>query len=203
MSVSWTCCPCDGATPPRLGKVRCCAGAKEFSGSSVGNRHPTVAPKGDCNGADLTFLVEERNKRVVEAYKNAIPRNGLFAWDAAAAPMGRSEDRGGWARRRTAKTGVAFTPILLERPCRTRLAIARGAARNPRDSALQNCFLGHPRRWRIGLSWVSQVSPLSPSEILEPIRRQLRVAHVCWMFLCPSGVGTHSRVLCLKSGLST
>jgi hypothetical protein len=120
-----------------------------------------------------------------------------------AAPMGRSEDRGGWARRRTAKTGVAFTPILLERPCRTRLAIARGAARNPRDSALQNCFLGHPRRWRIGLSWVSQVSPLSPSEILEPIRRQLRVAHVCWMFLCPSGVGTHSRVLCLKSGLST
>ena len=29
------------------------------------------------------FLVEERNKRVVEAYKNGIPRNGRFAWDAA------------------------------------------------------------------------------------------------------------------------
>jgi hypothetical protein len=33
--------------------------------------------------ADLMFLVEERNKRVVEAYRNAIPRNGRFAWDAA------------------------------------------------------------------------------------------------------------------------
>jgi hypothetical protein len=35
------------------------------------------------SAADLMFLVEERNKRVVEAYKNAIPRNGRFAWDAA------------------------------------------------------------------------------------------------------------------------
>jgi hypothetical protein len=34
------------------------------------------------SAADLMFLVEERNKRVVEAYKNAIPRNGRFAWDA-------------------------------------------------------------------------------------------------------------------------
>lgn len=29
------------------------------------------------------FLVEERNRRVAEAYKNAIPKNGRFAWDAA------------------------------------------------------------------------------------------------------------------------
>lgn len=35
------------------------------------------------SAADLMFLVEERNKRVVEAYKNAIPRNGQFVWDAA------------------------------------------------------------------------------------------------------------------------
>jgi len=35
------------------------------------------------SAADLMFLVEERNKRVVEAYKNAIPKNGQFAWDAA------------------------------------------------------------------------------------------------------------------------
>lgn len=35
------------------------------------------------SAADLMFLVEGRNKRVVEAYKNAIPRNGRFAWDAA------------------------------------------------------------------------------------------------------------------------
>jgi tetratricopeptide repeat protein len=35
------------------------------------------------SAADLMFLVEERSKRVVEAYKNAIPRNGRFAWDAA------------------------------------------------------------------------------------------------------------------------
>lgn len=35
------------------------------------------------SAADLMFLVEERNKRVVEAYKNAIPRNSRFAWDAA------------------------------------------------------------------------------------------------------------------------
>jgi hypothetical protein len=35
------------------------------------------------SAADLMFLVEERNKRVIEAYKNAIPRNGRFAWDAA------------------------------------------------------------------------------------------------------------------------
>ena len=50
---------------------------------------------------------------------------------ADAALMGRSEVGGGWARRRTAKTGLAFTPILLEGSCRTGLAIARGAARNP------------------------------------------------------------------------
>jgi hypothetical protein len=35
------------------------------------------------SAADLMFLVEKRNKRVVEAYKNAIPRTGRFAWDAA------------------------------------------------------------------------------------------------------------------------
>jgi hypothetical protein len=35
------------------------------------------------SAADLMFLIEERNKRVVEAYKNAIPRNSRFAWDAA------------------------------------------------------------------------------------------------------------------------
>jgi hypothetical protein len=34
------------------------------------------------SAADLMFMVEERNKRVVEAYKNAIPRNDRFAWDA-------------------------------------------------------------------------------------------------------------------------
>jgi hypothetical protein len=35
------------------------------------------------SAADLMFLTEERSKRVVEAYKNAIPSNGQFAWDAA------------------------------------------------------------------------------------------------------------------------
>jgi hypothetical protein len=35
------------------------------------------------SSADLMFLTEERSKRVVEAYRNAIPRNGRFAWDAA------------------------------------------------------------------------------------------------------------------------
>jgi hypothetical protein len=35
------------------------------------------------SAADLMFLVEERGKRVVEAYRNAIPRNARFAWDAA------------------------------------------------------------------------------------------------------------------------
>jgi hypothetical protein len=35
------------------------------------------------SAADLMFLIEERNRRVVEAYKNAIPRNGRFAWDSA------------------------------------------------------------------------------------------------------------------------
>ena len=50
---------------------------------------------------------------------------------ADAALMGRSEDRGRVGAARTAKTEVAFTPILLERSCWTGLAIARGAARNP------------------------------------------------------------------------
>lgn len=35
------------------------------------------------SAADLMFLVEERSKRVIEAYKNAIPSNSRFAWDAA------------------------------------------------------------------------------------------------------------------------
>jgi hypothetical protein len=35
------------------------------------------------SAADLMFLIEERSKRVVEYYKNAIPSNGQFAWDAA------------------------------------------------------------------------------------------------------------------------
>jgi hypothetical protein len=35
------------------------------------------------SAADQIFLIEERNKRVVEAYRNAIPRNARFAWDAA------------------------------------------------------------------------------------------------------------------------
>jgi hypothetical protein len=35
------------------------------------------------SAADLMFLTEERSKRVVEAYKNAIPSNDRFAWDAA------------------------------------------------------------------------------------------------------------------------
>jgi hypothetical protein len=35
------------------------------------------------SAADLMFLVEERSKRVVEAYKNAIPRSARFVWDAA------------------------------------------------------------------------------------------------------------------------
>jgi hypothetical protein len=35
------------------------------------------------SAADLSFLTEERNERVVKAYKSAIPRNGEFAWDAA------------------------------------------------------------------------------------------------------------------------
>lgn len=35
------------------------------------------------SAADLMFLVEERPNRVVRAYKDAIPKNARFAWDAA------------------------------------------------------------------------------------------------------------------------
>jgi hypothetical protein len=47
-------------------------------------------PPGDKNrvwpqisAADLMFLLEERPKRVLQAYKDAVPKNGLFAWNAA------------------------------------------------------------------------------------------------------------------------
>jgi hypothetical protein len=35
------------------------------------------------SAADLMFLAEARANRVVQAYKDAIPRNGRFVWDAA------------------------------------------------------------------------------------------------------------------------
>jgi hypothetical protein len=37
----------------------------------------------DISAADLLFLVDERPKRVLQAYKDAVPRNAFFAWDAA------------------------------------------------------------------------------------------------------------------------
>jgi hypothetical protein len=37
----------------------------------------------EISAADLMFLVEERPKRVVKAYMDAIPRNAPFAWNAA------------------------------------------------------------------------------------------------------------------------
>ncbi len=40
------------------------------------------------SAADLMFLGAERAKRVVQAYKDAIPRNRRFAWDAAKGQLG-------------------------------------------------------------------------------------------------------------------
>src|SRR5262249_59530261 len=37
----------------------------------------------EISAADLMFLVEERRSRVIEAYKEAVPKNGFFAWNAA------------------------------------------------------------------------------------------------------------------------
>ena len=37
----------------------------------------------EISAADLLFLVEERPTRVVEAYREAVPKNGFFAWNAA------------------------------------------------------------------------------------------------------------------------
>ena len=37
----------------------------------------------EISAADLMFLVEERPSRVIEAYKEAVPKNGFFAWNAA------------------------------------------------------------------------------------------------------------------------
>jgi hypothetical protein len=37
----------------------------------------------EISAADLKFLIEARPNRIIEAYKEAIPTNGYFAWDAA------------------------------------------------------------------------------------------------------------------------
>ena len=37
----------------------------------------------EISAADLLFLVEERPSRVIEAYREAVPKNGFFAWNAA------------------------------------------------------------------------------------------------------------------------
>jgi hypothetical protein len=37
----------------------------------------------DISRADLLFLTEERERRVVQAYRDAVPKNDAFAWDAA------------------------------------------------------------------------------------------------------------------------
>jgi hypothetical protein len=37
----------------------------------------------EISAADLKFLFEARSNRVIQAYKNAIPANAYFAWDAA------------------------------------------------------------------------------------------------------------------------
>jgi hypothetical protein len=37
----------------------------------------------EISAADLLFLVEERPSRVIEAYRQAVPKNGFFAWNAA------------------------------------------------------------------------------------------------------------------------
>ena len=37
----------------------------------------------DISRADFLFLTEERDKRVVQAYRDAVPKSDAFAWDAA------------------------------------------------------------------------------------------------------------------------
>jgi len=37
----------------------------------------------EISAADLMFLVEERPSRAIEAYREAVPKNGFFAWNAA------------------------------------------------------------------------------------------------------------------------
>jgi hypothetical protein len=37
----------------------------------------------DISRADLLFLIEERDQRVVQAYRDAVPKSDAFAWDAA------------------------------------------------------------------------------------------------------------------------
>ena len=37
----------------------------------------------EISAADLLFLLEERPSRVIEAYREAVPKNGFFAWNSA------------------------------------------------------------------------------------------------------------------------
>ena len=46
------------------------------------------------SAADLRFLTEERTPRVIQAYRDAIPRNSPFAWDAASTQLQLFADLG-------------------------------------------------------------------------------------------------------------
>jgi hypothetical protein len=53
----------------------------------------------DISRADFLFLTEERDKRVVQAYRDAVPKSDAFAWDAARGQLLLFASLGIWAER--------------------------------------------------------------------------------------------------------